>query len=33
VRNVYSADFLSAELLAVDARTVLGEGRRAGAAP
>lgn len=35
VRNVYGADFLSAELLAVDARTVLLESRRAaaGAAP
>jgi len=35
VRNIYSADFLSAELLAVDARTVLLESRSAaaGAAP
>lgn len=31
VRNIYSADFLSAELLAVDARTVLLETRRAAA--
>jgi cytochrome oxidase Cu insertion factor (SCO1/SenC/PrrC family) len=31
VRNIYSADFLSAELLAVDARTLLLEGRRAAA--
>lgn len=31
VRNIYSADFLSAELLAVDARTVLLDGRRAAA--
>ncbi|HEY8492637.1 MAG TPA: SCO family protein [Myxococcota bacterium] len=29
VRNVYGADFLSAELLAVDARTVLRDGRHA----
>ena len=29
VRNVYGADFLSAELLAVDARTVLRAGRHA----
>lgn len=35
VRNIYGADFLSAELLAVDARTVLLESRRvaAGAVP
>jgi cytochrome oxidase Cu insertion factor (SCO1/SenC/PrrC family) len=31
VRNIYGADFLSAELLAVDARTVLLDGRRAAA--
>ncbi len=31
VRNIYGADFLSAELLAVDARTVLLESRRAAA--
>lgn len=31
VRNIYSADFLSAELLAVDARTVLLESRSAAA--
>jgi cytochrome oxidase Cu insertion factor (SCO1/SenC/PrrC family) len=31
IRNVYSSDFLSAELLAVDARTVLLEGPRAAA--
>jgi cytochrome oxidase Cu insertion factor (SCO1/SenC/PrrC family) len=31
IRNVYSADFLSAELLAVDARTVLLETRSAAA--
>jgi len=31
VRNIYSTDFLSAELLAGDARTLLLEGRRAAA--
>jgi cytochrome oxidase Cu insertion factor (SCO1/SenC/PrrC family) len=35
IRNIYGADFLSAELIAVDARTVLLESRRAeaGGAP